>query len=186
MESRRKRRIVLFPYGQPANDRHRDRCSEIFLSLGGDVQRVIDGPFASLDRFVSHVQRIAVIHDGSECPIVMLTNTNPLALMVVNARRKLERSVPSLVRATWVLFVDQKQDPFFAQTAKSVGHLDKDRAGGLVWNGPDDTTYLVTTVDGGPIESRPPEPTRSERPTPESRRITAPGIAPPDTLPPRR
>ncbi|MBI5536396.1 MAG: hypothetical protein HY898_26985 [Deltaproteobacteria bacterium] len=192
MVSRRKRRIVLFPYGQPATDRHRDRCAEIFLSLGGDIHRVIDGPFASLDRFVAYVRRIPVIHDGTECPIVMLTNTNPLALMVVNARRKLERSVPGLERATWVLCIDKEADPFFAHIAASVGTFEKNRAGEIVWHGPEGTAYLVVTVDGRPFESQPSESFRPGNPTPQSRRITSPGmpavatLPPPETLPPRR
>jgi hypothetical protein len=188
MEARRKRRIVLFPYGQPARDDHRDRCSEIFLSLGGDVHRIIDGPFASLDRFVAYVRRIQVIHDGSEWPIVMLTNANPLALMVINARRKLEHVMPALSGATWVLFIDSETDPFFTRTAQSMGAFEHDRSGVLHWKGPDDALFMVTTADGHPLDTRrsigvgP----RSDRPTPEGRKVTARGIPPPDTIPPRR
>ena len=43
------RTLVLLPYGVPARQSHREACSEILISCGGDVDRWIDQPADDLD-----------------------------------------------------------------------------------------------------------------------------------------
>src|SRR4051812_41920004 len=145
------RRIVLFPYGQPAKAAHRELCVEFLLGIGGDVERMIDGPFADLDRFAAYVKRIAVIREG-EKPIIILTKTNPLALMVTNARRKIESLLPQLSRAVWALFVDTKEDPFFAHTARKLGKLDGKMEHVPIWIAPGDAKFMVFSPEVSDFE----------------------------------
>lgn len=138
-----EQRLVLFPQGQPASSVHRDRCTELVLWSGGDVGRVIDAPTTSIEVFSTYLQRIRGLQDGSESAIVVLTRTNPLALTVVDLRRKLEARIPSLRTARWVIYLDMEQDPFFTTMAPRLGHLTGDVGEAPVWLGPLDTPYLV-------------------------------------------
>lgn len=141
------RTLVLLPYGVPDQNGYREACSEILLSCGGDVDRVIDQPANDLDRFGKYVGRIPALRDAAvrEPPIVMLTRTSPLPLTVVSARRTLERMVPSLARASWILFVTDDDDPFFRDGATRLGVLTGELAQAPLWLGPDNMPFLVTT-----------------------------------------
>lgn len=136
-------RMVLFPYGQAQDARLRDACTSMFIRLGGDVSRVIDGPFPSIERFCDHVRRLRAVTAGSEPPIVILTRTNPLGLAVLNARRRIESTIPALRVATWVVVVDTREDPFFDDNAHKLGNLEPQPDGGVKWSGPDHAEFTV-------------------------------------------
>lgn len=112
------------------------------LALGGDIHRVIDGPFATVDRFIRYVSRIPAITEGPR-PIVVLTRTIPLAMTVLNARRKIEVALPALQRASWVIFVDAEEDPFFEAAANKVGTLDGGLGEAPIWVAPSDAKFLI-------------------------------------------
>jgi len=73
----------------------------------------------------------------------LLTRTNPLALTVIDLRRRLETSVPALQRAAWNVFLDVALDPFFLPEATQLGHLADDLIEAPVWFGPEGSPYLV-------------------------------------------
>jgi hypothetical protein len=137
------RRLVLFPQGQLAGEEQRSRCDELILWCGGDVGRVIDAPVDTVDAFASFLQRIRGVRDGSEQVMVVLTNTNPLALTVVDLRRRLEARLPSLRTARWMIYVDPESDPFFESSALRLGHLTGPMQEAPLWIGPQDSPYLV-------------------------------------------
>lgn len=137
------RRLVLFPQGQLAGEDQRARCAELILWCGGDVGRVIDAPVDTVDAFASFLLRIRGVKDGSEQVMVVLTNTNPLALAVVDLRRRLEARLPSLRTARWLIFVDPQTDPFFESSALVLGHLTGPMEESPLWIGPQDSPYLV-------------------------------------------
>lgn len=136
-----ERRLTLFPQGQLLEPEHRDRCAELALWCGGDVERFIDAPVVSVDAFARYVGRIAAIRKTQA--LVVLTKTNPLALTIVEPRRRLERLLPELRTSRWIIYLDQKADPFFLTMATRLGHL----TGGIneapIWVGPGDAPYLV-------------------------------------------
>lgn len=138
-----ERRLTLFPQGQPATEESRDRCSRFALWCGGDVGRVIDGPISSLDAFARYLSRIKGLIDGTEPALVVLTQTNPLALTVVDLRRRLESRVPALRTARWMIYVEPESDPFFQTMALRLGHLTGDLSEAPLWIGPQDSPYLV-------------------------------------------
>lgn len=145
-----QRRIVLYPYGQPRRARHREFCDELVVGLGGDVARMIDAPTVTLDRFVGYIGRIAVLREGEES-IVVFTRTNPIALAVVNARRRIERALPRLRESAWLLFVDVDDDPFFVESARKLGTFE---LGGRfpVWVGPEATRWEIVSPNAERLE----------------------------------
>jgi hypothetical protein len=145
MRDAASRKIVLFPYGQPTRPEHRDLCARVFLQLDGDLQRVMDGPFPSLDRFVHYVSRIDSIANCADPPIVLLTETSPLQDKVIDARRRLELRVAGLRNATWVLCVDLTVDRAFLRNAREIGSFERGDDG-LVWYGPEGESYLVAVT----------------------------------------
>ncbi len=137
------KRLTLFPQGQPSEPDRRDRCAELALWCGGDIGRVIDDPVASLDGFGAYLERIRGLREGTEAALVVLTQTNPLALTVVDLRRRLEGRIPSLRTARWMIFLDPREDPFFATMALRLGHLTADLEEAPIWIGPQDSPFLV-------------------------------------------
>lgn len=137
------RRLVLFPQGQPQSTRHRDRCLERVLWCGGDIDRIIDAPIATLDMFIGFASRIRGLRDGNEQALVVLTKTNPLALAVVSLRRQLESRLPPLRSARWMIYLDTDADPFFGATAVRLGHLTAELSQAPIWMGPEGSPYLV-------------------------------------------
>lgn len=140
-----QRRMVLYPYGPPRRARHREICDELVVSLGGDVARIIDAPTVTLDRFIGYIGRIAVLREGEEA-IVLLHRTNPLALAVVNARRRMEGALPKLRDSRWLLFVDLDDDPAFVESARQLGTFE---TGDMLpaWIGPEATRYDLFAPD---------------------------------------
>jgi hypothetical protein len=160
MRESRPRRIVVFPYGQPVRQEHRDLCAATFLKLDGDLQRVIDGPFPSIDRFVRHACRIETIARGAEEPIVVLTDTQPLEDKVIGTRRRLELALAGFRRATWLVFVDLTSNREFLRDARRFGSMERSPEG-LLWCGPDDQIYVLVVATTQPQEA---QAMRSSRP----------------------
>ncbi len=143
-----ERSLVLVPHGPPARPSARTALERVALACGGDLQRVIDGPAGEVDRFARHVARIAEVADErAPRPLVLLTPTTPLPLMVVTARRTLEQVVPALRTARWVVMVDTDEDPSFAETASKLGSLEGPLAACPVWLCHDGGVYLVCPAD---------------------------------------
>ena len=140
------RRIVLYPYGHPRSDGHQKLCSAFMLALGGDVQRVIDGPFLTIDRFVHHVSRIPAIRAGVR-PIVVLTRTIPLAMTVLSARQRIEAALPQLRRATWAIFFDAAEDPFFEAAVRKFGDLHGQLPDAPIWVGPGKAQFVILSPE---------------------------------------
>jgi hypothetical protein len=136
-----ERRLTLFPHGQVLEPDHRDRCAELALWCGADLERFIDAPVLSADAFARYVGRIAAVRRTQA--LVVLTKTNPLALMVVESRRRLERLLPELRMSRWMIYLDRKSDPFFMATATRLGHLTGQIDEAPIWVGPGDAPYLV-------------------------------------------
>jgi hypothetical protein len=139
------RSIVLLPYGLPAGEAAREQCTKLILQCGGDIDRMLDAPAGNVERFAKHVARVPVLRDeeSPEQPVVVLTKTSPLPLMVISARRTLEAAIPSLKSAIWLIQVDLKEDPFFVKSAQQLGILNADLSTAPLWFGPDQAAYLV-------------------------------------------
>lgn len=125
-------RIVLFPYGQPAEGK-RDACIALLIKAGGDLNRFLDGPWgddpSSLraeSQFLRCVARLNEVVSGSQPPFILLARTNPLPLAVQAKRRRLCEALPNLNRALWILFVVPTENPFFARNAAQLGTFDVD------------------------------------------------------------
>lgn len=134
-------RIVICPHGLPRGTEPREHCATLVLHCGGDLQRVIEGVPGGLDRFVRHLERIRGL--DAERPLVVLTRTNPLGLGVLQTRRALEEAVPSLANAYWLIFVDERDDPFFMEAAARLGPMVGDIATAPLWFAPHRQRFLV-------------------------------------------
>lgn len=122
----------------------RERCFQVLLHCGGDVERVFEKHAGGLADFAAHLSRIRSL-DAADKPIVLLCQTNPLALAVLKTRRALEDAVPKLARAVWVIHFDEEEDPFFVGAASMLGTLDRDAAEAPLWSAPDDWRFLVVS-----------------------------------------
>lgn len=144
-------RVVLYPYGQPLECEDRPSCAEYVWSLGGDSQRIYEAQDSNLDHFCRYIQHFEEAIASPDAPaIVVLTKANPLGLAVINARRKLERMLPALLTATWVLYVDPVYDPFFLDSARKCGTFVYQNQQSLQWIGPGGAIFLIampTVVD---------------------------------------
>ncbi len=138
-------RLVMFPYGQPSNAAVRERCTRLLIDLGGDVRRLIDGPFSDLEQFIRYAGRLQLPH--GDAVIVVLTRANPLTLAVINARRRIEVGIAVLKDARWVLAIDPEHDPFFLQNAASLGSIRGNTSRGGTWSAPFDQEYTVLCED---------------------------------------
>lgn len=124
-------RVVLFPYGQPAERDKRDTCLSLVICAGGDLNRIHDGPWDSDPAsaqaeagFLRYISRIQEVVSGTRPPFVVLTRTNPLPLAVLAKRRRICAAIRNLNRAIWVLFVDPAKDPFFCSNASRLGEFE--------------------------------------------------------------
>jgi len=137
------RRMVLFPFGQHAVPMHRSLCVDCVIRCNGDLDRFIDAPNDTMDRFGSHIARISGLREGTEQALVVLTRTNMLAATAIDCRQRLESQVPLLRRALWLIYVDPDQDPFFLSTARTLGELSGPLDTAPVWVGPGMTRFIV-------------------------------------------
>ena len=139
-----KQRLVLMPHGPPVSEDD-NLYMQLILWCGGDVGRVVDRPAGDVDRFIRYAERIRGVYDGTERALVMLTRTNPLALTVLDTRRRIERRLPALANARWVIYADLTVDPFFSQMAVRLGHLTDELNAAPHWIGPGNMRFLVLT-----------------------------------------
>lgn len=149
-----ERRLVLFPQGQPAAGPHRDRCAELAFWCGGDVGRFLDSPTQTIDAFARYLRRMRGVQGAQT--LVVLISTAPLALAVVDLRRRLQGLFPELRTARWMIYWDPELDPFFPSMALKFGHLSGELAEAPIWIGPEDLPYVVmmpTLCNRGVVEA---------------------------------
>lgn len=119
----------------------------LLLRAGADAQRLIDGQGWPLERFARHISRLTVLRGSGAHPLVVLTETNPIALAVLQTRRVLAEAVPELEQAPWVIFHDESADPFFASSALGMGTFDIGYELGPIWLTPPGYQFLVLSSD---------------------------------------
>lgn len=147
-------RLTLLPQGLPERADARERCMALLLRAGADTQRLIDGQGLPLERFARHIGKIAALR-GPATPLVVLTQTNPIALAVLHTRRVLADAVPELERAPWIVFHDESADPFFPSAALASGSFDVDYQFGPIWLTAPGHRFLVLSSDEGHLEFAP-------------------------------
>ncbi len=135
-------RLVLYPQGAPPDRHLREHCAEVVVRCGGDVQRTIDAPAHSVDAFAKHLARTKAFR-RREVAIVVLTETNPVALKLVQARRTLEQLIEPLREASWLVYFNPLDDPFFMETASMLGDFDDADADVPIWTGPEKRRFLI-------------------------------------------
>lgn len=140
-----QRRLILCPHGLPRRDEARAHFFELLQSAAGDVERVIDAPSDSLERFAEHLVRLHVLQERRERALVALTRTNPLALTVLQARRTLEEAIPRLATVPWLIYVDLVADPFFFETAERLGTLDAPIDRAPVWTTAGERFFILSS-----------------------------------------
>ncbi len=119
----------------------------LLLRAGADAQRMLDGQGWPLERFARHISRLKAVQAPAAHPLVVLTETNPIALAVLQTRRVLADAVPELERAPWVIFHDESADPFFASAAMGLGAFDIGYELGPIWLTPPGYRFLVLSSD---------------------------------------
>lgn len=124
MQLQQTKNMVLFPSGQPATQKNRDHCTAHLIACGADLIRFLDGPWSSLEQFVRYISRLDEIVSGRVPPYVVLTQTNPLKLVVMPVREKLCKDIVNLKLALWIIYVDPEEDPFFFANAAKSGTFD--------------------------------------------------------------
>jgi hypothetical protein len=96
----------------------------------------------TLDRFIAYLSRIRDFNAGHVEPLVVLTKTNPLPLAILHTRRRLERALPALHHARWMIYLRPEEDPFFDSSA-ALGWLVGELHTAPVWVGPNMERFVV-------------------------------------------
>lgn len=143
----REPRLVLLPLGLPSSDPARQRCVELLLHCGGDIERFLDAS-SSLDAFIKTLSIVRDIESPTFRGIVAVTKTDDLVLTVARTRQRLCGEFPNLVRSLWVLFVETAEDPFFESNASSLGSFDDKLNFAPIWTyAQTGERYLVLTTE---------------------------------------
>lgn len=132
---------VLFPQGQPSRPSDRELCADLLLAAGADVSRFIDGPIGDLDRYLAYIARVADFCSGPSSPMIVLTQASPLPGAAVNVRRRMERVVPALRFALWLIYL--RPETASAATGASLGWLMGELHTAPIWAGPRRERFLV-------------------------------------------
>lgn len=140
-------RLVLMPQGLPPRIDMHEACVKLLLASGADIHRIFDSPIETVDRFASHLARAKVPLSSRPEPLVVLTKTSPIALAIFLNRKVLEKALPSLRRAAWLIFHDPNEDPFFGREVLSMGMLDTSLVDAPIWTTRGAGEYLVLTPD---------------------------------------
>jgi hypothetical protein len=140
-----KQKVVVYPYGRPLS--YPSTCDAMTLKLGGDLQRSIDQAFPTVEDFLSHAARVAVFRRQPLDAIFIFTMTNPLALRVLEGRRKIERAFPSSVSSIWAVLADLEENPFFFENATDLGALEGKKADVPVWTTKAGEQFLVLSSE---------------------------------------
>ena len=143
-------RIVLCPHGLPHAPEAREQCFDLLLRCGGDLSRVFEASQGGMGRFATHLARIHDL-DSGDGPLVLLRRTNPLGLTLLHTRRALEEEIPKLGGASWLVFLDEKDDPFFLDAASRIGAFDRELGGLPIWSAPDQHRFLVVSRQNGDL-----------------------------------
>ena len=127
-------RITLFPYGAVSSSQGaREKCLELLLLCGADLELIHDQAWPSLAHFINHIERLSRLNANIiNSAIVCLTQTCPI-FSILNARRELTGKFPGLAQALWAVFVDQAEDPSFSLTAGKIGNLTGDMDEAPIW-----------------------------------------------------
>lgn len=125
----------------PSAVREDEELRGVLLALSADLSRVVDAPSHSVDAFIKHAARLRYLERGPTA-IVAFIRTNPLGL-VLDARMRLERHVPRLKRALWLLAVSDETDPFFYESASKLGSLDDSIRSVPIWTSGDGRRFVV-------------------------------------------
>lgn len=140
------KRLVFFPHGRVKDPEAQQACEALLMHCDADVSRFVDTSAESIEANFKVVKRLENIVNGRAPVIVALTRTSPLALQVIHRRRRLSGEFPSLTQALWVIFMDEKQDPFFESEAEKLGSFDSPLASSPIWReNTTDERYLVLT-----------------------------------------
>ena len=134
-------RLVLMPHGPPGPEL-KASCMDIIRRSGGDLRRIIDSPTTTPEIFAKHIARMKALSLGA-APLVVLTRTSPLALALTGTRRTLEKFVPALKNAAWLVFYDRADDPFFEAEAREIGTLEPRTEYSALWRSSTRQHYLI-------------------------------------------
>ncbi len=135
--------LLLCPFGQPTAPGLREYWETQLRGLGADFSRVIDGPTTSVQHFAKHLGRVAVLRNPRTRVIVALSRTQPLAISLLGSRRTLAGAAPALAQASWVVFLDPRQDSTFEAAARQLGELDGSLEDAPVWTSPSSERFLI-------------------------------------------
>jgi hypothetical protein len=124
----REHRIVLFPNG-PVQSQKKETFTKLLLNCGADINRFWEQDYAhstkdALDLYINHIRRMRL----ERCPdfpdsIVAITDSNPPALKVLAARRRVIEAFPSLNKALWIICVDLQENPFILSNLHRLGDV---------------------------------------------------------------
>jgi hypothetical protein len=124
----REHRIVLFPNG-PVQSQKKETFTKLLLHCGADISRFWEQDFAHstkdpLDLYINHIQRMRLDRcaDFTDS-IVAITDSNPPALKVLAARRRITEAFPSLNKALWIICVDLQDNPFILTNLHRLGDV---------------------------------------------------------------
>ena len=135
------RRIIVYPQGLAARDQQ-EQCEALTHYCGGDLQRVFERAGGSLAAFLEYALRLRVMHDRREDALVVLTRTDPLAL-ILPARRALEQALPTLANAVWAVYWDPTRDADLLERAASVGTLEGSAEEAPIWTAANNMSFVV-------------------------------------------
>jgi len=139
-------RFTLLPHGPvQSTDKSREKCNELLIHCGADLNRFHDIQYPRLESFIRYAARFDGLRDPSSPTLVCLTHTCPLHVMIVQARTALSAALPACKNGLWVIYADPEVDSTFERFARKVGVLDAALDNVPVWNGPDGREYLVLT-----------------------------------------
>ncbi len=124
----REHRIVLFPNG-PVRSQKNEIFIKLLLNCGADISRFWEQEFAhstkdALDLYINHIQRMRLdkCADFADS-IVAIADSNPPALKVLAARRRITEAFPSLNKALWIICVDLQENPFILTNLHRLGDV---------------------------------------------------------------
>ena len=143
VSSPRRARPIFFPQGPVPDSESAAACVEMMHRSGGDLQRLFDGPSTDVESFINHVSRLPVVKNGNERPFVVLTDTENPTATVSDVRGVIERAVPQLAAACWVIYVTAADRQRFISVAATAGSFDDELSPAPMWTTHDMRRYLV-------------------------------------------
>ena len=138
-------RAIVYPQGLPLAGRARNRCDELVLLCGGDPQRQFERETGTLADFSRYLSRLPAFRLRQVEALVVFTLPDPLDLLVV-ARYGLERQLPVLERASWLIYWDEVSVPRFPEHLQREGSLDAPLNGAPIWCSNAGPLFLVLTA----------------------------------------